>query len=80
MSYAGILNRPLFILGMIMGVIVLLGLALAFWLERVQPQAVPTLEERRPIDADPTPPDRPLPPSPPVDQHTTPAPAVPAPR
>lgn len=77
MPAAAARTRPLLVLGTIVGLILLLGVILGMWTDRVQPEPVPTLEERRPIDADPTPPDRPVAPVSPIDPRTAPAPTTP---
>lgn len=77
MPDAARLNRPLMVLGLILGLLLLFAMLLGLWPDRMQPEPSPTLEERRPIDADPTPPDEPAPPHPPTDPRSAPAPSAP---
>lgn len=70
-------NRPLIIGVVIIAVLLVLGLILVVWPDQAQPEATPSLEERRVIDGDPTPPDERAPPQPPIDSQATPAPGTP---
>lgn len=73
-------NRPLIVFAVILGVLLALGVVLTCWPDQAQPAGTPTLENRRLIDGDPTPPDEPEPPKPPADAQTAPAPATPSQR